>query len=227
MSDPSRDWIQSWTGEPIPLRDPQPEQMRIADIAHHLSQINRFTGATLRPYSVAQHSVYVARRAGGWDGQGYARLPEARFGLLHDSPEAFVGDVSSPLKALLCADFVATLSEIEAALGKAATPEVMMRIDEILRRRMPDYKKLEEGFMVAIALRFNLEVSDAIEAAVRRADLEALSAEHRDMMVESKRPWIGLLEAPREPITPLIARQAECLFLREFDRLFPEEGGAR
>lgn len=189
----SKDWIQSWTGVAVPLRDPQPEHIRVADIAHHLSQVNRFTGATDRPYSVAQHSVYVARRAGGWDGKGYARVAEGRLGLMHDAPEAYVTDVSSPLKHLI--------------------------------RDL--YAPLEEGFMVAIALRYNLEVSETIEAAVRRADLEALVAEHRDLMGPCEREWNmdGFPEPPRDTIVPLISRQAECAFLREFEILFPEEKG--
>lgn len=83
------------SGGRVDLPEPAPEQILIQDIAHHLSYINRFTGATTSPYSVASHSLYVSRLL--------AHLgPEMELaGLMHDAPEAYLGDVSSPLKRLL------------------------------------------------------------------------------------------------------------------------------
>lgn len=64
----------------------------VDDIAHNLSHICRFTGAVERFYSVAQHSVLVSRCV----------PPEhALSALMHDSSEAFVSDLNSPLKALM------------------------------------------------------------------------------------------------------------------------------
>lgn len=63
----------------------------IESIASALSHINRFNGH-VGQYSVAQHCVLVAMQ-----------LPKdlRLSGLLHDAPEAYIGDVTSPLKALL------------------------------------------------------------------------------------------------------------------------------
>jgi 5'-deoxynucleotidase YfbR-like HD superfamily hydrolase len=85
-------WIQTFTGKKFDLLDPQPEMVCIEDIAHALSLLCRFTGHTRKFYSVAQHSVMVSKIV----------PPEHMFaGLMHDAAEAYVGDMSSPLKAML------------------------------------------------------------------------------------------------------------------------------
>jgi 5'-deoxynucleotidase YfbR-like HD superfamily hydrolase len=63
----------------------------IESIAFALSHINRFTGHA-GAYNVAQHSVLVAQQL----------PPELKLaGLLHDASEAYLTDISSPLKAML------------------------------------------------------------------------------------------------------------------------------
>jgi hypothetical protein len=84
-----RDWFLTATGRQVFVTDPQPEDIVVADIAQALSRICRFGGHVRNFYSVAQHSVWVSER-----------LPERlmRKGLLHDAPEAYLGDVVRPLK---------------------------------------------------------------------------------------------------------------------------------
>lgn len=79
------------SGRMFCLADPRPEDICIEDIATHLSRIARFTGAAYGRYSVAQHSVLVAARVGP---------PHQKHALMHDAAEAYVGDVSAPLKRL-------------------------------------------------------------------------------------------------------------------------------
>lgn len=84
--------IQTFTGKVIDLGLVTEEDIDIIDIAHALSLINRYTGHTVVPYSVAQHSVHVSNLVAD---------EHALWGLLHDASEAYLGDVSRPLKSML------------------------------------------------------------------------------------------------------------------------------
>jgi hypothetical protein len=81
----------------IDLLDPKPEQVNIDDIAHALSHVCRFVGHTSRHYSVAEHSIFVSRIAAVLG----ASPAEQLTALMHDATEAYIGDVTSPLKRLL------------------------------------------------------------------------------------------------------------------------------
>jgi len=84
--------MQTFTGKVIDLANFSEDDVRLADIAHSLSIINRFTGHTKEPYSVAQHSVLVSK---------IVEERHALWALLHDASEAYVGDVATPLKVML------------------------------------------------------------------------------------------------------------------------------
>ncbi len=72
--------------------DIEQSEFSVEDIANNLSKICRFTGSVNDFYSVAQHSVIVS----------HVVPPEhALAGLMHDSSEAFMSDLNSPLKALM------------------------------------------------------------------------------------------------------------------------------
>lgn len=94
------DWGLSYTGRQFWPRDPRPEDVCIEDIAHALSQICRFGGHSIVPYSVAQHSVIVSEVCAD-DGAGVPRFMVDRLaliGLLHDATEAYLGDIIRPIK---------------------------------------------------------------------------------------------------------------------------------
>lgn len=86
-------------GGPYFFEDPDrnPEVFRIEHIAKSLSHNCRFTGQVDRFLSVAEHSVTVAAIVLELTGD----REKALVGLMHDAAEAILGDVSSPLKALL------------------------------------------------------------------------------------------------------------------------------
>lgn len=79
------------------LADPRPDDICLEDIALGLCRIARFTGHGEAVVTVARHSVNCYRRA------CVMSLPMdvRRLALMHDAHEVYIGDVSSPLKALL------------------------------------------------------------------------------------------------------------------------------
>lgn len=85
----SRTWIQTFTGRRVNPLDMRVDDIDLRDIAHALSNQGRFTGHTKWHYSVAQHSIYVAR---------YVPIELEAEALLHDSTETYLGDVARPLK---------------------------------------------------------------------------------------------------------------------------------
>lgn len=95
------DWMQTHTGRAYFLAEPRASDIDILDIAHALSNICRYGGHTPFFYSVAEHSVLVS-----------CEVPRehALSALLHDAPEAYVGDIPRPLKRLL-GDAYARLEE--------------------------------------------------------------------------------------------------------------------
>lgn len=81
--------IATMTGRVIDFLNPDPEQLHLDDIAAGLWSQPRFSGQTVRPYNVLQHSLLVADLC----------APENRLhGLLHDAAEAYLCDVPSPAK---------------------------------------------------------------------------------------------------------------------------------
>lgn len=102
------EWITTASGRSFSLHDPQPSDVCIEDIAHALSNLCRWTGHTRNFYSVAQHSMLVAEK-----------LPaEAKLhGLMHDAHEAYIGDISRPLKRYLGSELIKQLeSRIDEAI---------------------------------------------------------------------------------------------------------------
>jgi hypothetical protein len=90
--------IETFSGVGFDLLSPKPGDVRLKDIAHSLAHLNRFVGHTGKGYSVAEHSLWVWLVVSLEHPDDYALQLEA---LLHDAQEAYIGDLSGPLKTTL------------------------------------------------------------------------------------------------------------------------------
>lgn len=91
---PSPITIKTFTGRYVDPFQFQPTDVAIEDIAHHLSNICRYQGATATFYSVAEHCLYVSAMIERFHGAPHLALA----GLLHDAAETYLGDIPRPLK---------------------------------------------------------------------------------------------------------------------------------
>ena len=128
---------------------PEEQDYNITDIAHALSHTCRFTGHCDKYYSVAQHSVLCS----------YLVRPEyALEALLHDAQEAYLNDISTPLKNLL-PDY----REIEAKVEKAIAKQFLLAFP--IRQEVKDADRV----MIANEFRqlFGKDILPNIESYVK------------------------------------------------------------
>jgi 5'-deoxynucleotidase YfbR-like HD superfamily hydrolase len=104
------------SGRRLDLLDPSPLDIEIEDIAHGLARVARWNGQTLGPeiYSVAQHSLLVEAIGRHLDPDPGASAQLAL--LLHDGPEYVIGDIISPLKAVIGGAYQAVEARLLAAI---------------------------------------------------------------------------------------------------------------
>ena len=86
--------ITTYTGKRIDPLNPEEECIDIRDIAHALSLICRGNGQVTHFYSVAQHSIACCKEA---KVRGYSARVQLAC-LLHDASEAYLCDVTRPVK---------------------------------------------------------------------------------------------------------------------------------
>lgn len=85
-------WILTHSGRQFDLVAPTAAMISPHDIAHALANLCRFNGHTREHYSVAQHSLIVC---------DLVPKKDQLAALIHDAAEAYLGDMTSPLKALM------------------------------------------------------------------------------------------------------------------------------
>ncbi len=150
-------WVNTYSGRKFYPLEPNPEDVTIEDIAQALSHQCRYTGQTTVPYSVAEHSVLVSRGVAVLGGS----RNEQKWGCLHDATEAYLSDISSPVKKHPSFAFY---REVEAKLMEAIgahfelllpEPEVVRYVDaqmiafesmdrRIIKNRNPDWPMIEQ-----------------------------------------------------------------------------------
>lgn len=154
--------IALFNGDFFDFDNPEIHDFDIDVIAHALSNLCRFTGHTHRHYSVAEHCVLVSR------------IVPAEFaldGLMHDAAEAYLGDVASPLKAML-PEYKRIEARVEAALAKhfnlafPIPPEVKHADKQLYRQEL---RQITNGHD-------NLWFTDLQEANVLVAGMQAKDA---------------------------------------------------
>lgn len=134
------------------LLDPASSEFTIDDIAHGLAHTCRYAGQADGFYSVAEHSILVSEVALGHE---YAAL-------LHDAAEAFIGDVTRPLKQLL-PEYKRLEKSIEEAIFARFGVDCVH----------PDVKKADLEVLAAEQAQLMPEGTDAwaTEAGVRAAPI--------------------------------------------------------
>jgi uncharacterized protein len=95
-----------------------PDQIRIDDIAWALSNICRYGGHCHRNYSVAEHTLLVA---------GLLPPHKKLYALLHDAPEAYLGDIPTPLKRRM-----PQFKELETKVARVVAEAFNIDPDEFL-----------------------------------------------------------------------------------------------
>lgn len=147
-------YVQAHSGVNFYFLEPKADQILIEDIAHALSMQCRFAGHIRKFYSVAEHSINVARLV-----PNEMKLQA----LLHDASEAYLTDIPSPIKVLL-PDYMKIEDVVQRAIcekynvGYPFEPEVkeadkacliaearnMLPITEYHWTKNPDYYSIYE-----------------------------------------------------------------------------------
>jgi uncharacterized protein len=171
-------WHLTYSGRKFYPLSPHIDAIVIQDIAHATSNICRFTGHCSEFYSVAQHCVLVSYICDRSDGL---------HAVLHDASEAYLSDISAPVKHL---------------------PQFQF------------YRDAEARLQAMIYKRFGL---DPIEpASVKYADQKLLYTEAKYCLPVMHSDWKFKMEPLPFKIEPLPPQEAEKLFLKRFNELFPQ-----
>ncbi|SIQ38049.1 hypothetical protein [Aquipseudomonas alcaligenes] len=190
-------WILTISARKFDLLNPTAAMVRTSDIVHALSLVCRFTGHCAYHYSVAQHSLLVASIL---EREGCS--PEEQLvGLLHDASEAYVNDLTRPLKLLLV-EAARQRNELWQSILAEHCPgqeNQGIALKAAIRHLLPNeqgqglsalidiYQQIEGRVWFAICEHFAIDPD--LPASVKRADMVALATEKRDLLPENSEPW--------------------------------------
>jgi hypothetical protein len=125
----------TFTGIQFWPMDPREEEIDERDIAHALSLMCRANGHVPHFYSVGQHSILCAKEA---KERGYSKRIQLAC-LLHDGSEAYLSDVTRPVKRHL-SEYLTIEDRLQGAVYKAfglnglsdAEAEAIKEVDDAL-----------------------------------------------------------------------------------------------
>ena len=115
-------YITTYTGEHFEPANPDPDAIRIEDIAHALSLICRGNGHVKTFWSVGEHCINCAKEARARELSNRIVLAC----LLHDASECYMSDIPRPFKREL-----QEYREHEKYLGSPLTSEEQSQLKEI------------------------------------------------------------------------------------------------
>ena len=164
--------IHTFSGKKIDPCAPDSAALSVEDIAHALSLICRAGGHFPQFYSVCQHSVACAREAAE---RGYSVRLQLLC-LLHDASEAYLADITRPVKAQLpqYGDYEARLQSLiyETFAGGAPTADEQKQlsaVDDCMLRaeflHFMDVDLLPNGGTLLTAPAFSLQPFDEAAGA--------------------------------------------------------------
>lgn len=188
-------WIITNSGTAFDYLAAQAAMVKPTDLAHALSHVCRFNGHCAWHYSVAQHSLLVAdivQQEGGTQDEILA-------GLLHDATEAYVNDLTRPLKLLLV-EAARQRNEVwRTVLAEQGADPAGGHLKAAIRHLFPNeqgqglsalvdvYQQIEERVWLAVCERFDL--APDLPDCVKNADLVALATEKRDLLPAHPAEW--------------------------------------
>ena len=190
----NRAWQRMLSGRRLEILDPSPLDIEIEDIAHGLSFLARWNGQTVGdyPFSVAQHSLLVenifSMQFPDMDN------PSKLFALLHDSAEYVIGDMISPIKSHLGAEY--------EELDENLTTAICMRFN------IPT-KKIE-------TIKKRVKIADKKAAWLEAINLAGFSQREADRIFGKQKEIEGF-ESNLLPEAPFIVRKN---FVNRFNELY-------
>lgn len=190
-------WTHTSRGRALDLINPQPDDVDLDEVARSLGNQCRYNGCVRRFYSVAEHSVLIAR----WL-RDQGESPEVVLGgLLHDGAEAYTGDITWPVQAVLFAP-------LGGPQGVASNT---------VRDR---YKVIQARLDDLIANAAGLNANWLHVQAVKTADLRILLDERAVLLTEPPPlPWAVEAELGLRPL----GVEIRCWSPEEAARVFGEE----
>jgi uncharacterized protein len=193
-SDPAKPYaIDTASGVRLDLDNLRPEDIRIEDVAGGLSKVCRFGAQPLEYYSAAQHALLVRRLVVE---AGHPEL--ALVALHHDSHEAYLCDIPSPLKRKISAD-TDVYDEVCKTLDRVIADAFGFEWPEHGSPEQRAIKRADEQALLMEAARLLPDGGKAL-----RGDRDLGQKEYRDLAPLKK---------------PLVPREAEKLFLQVHEEL--------